>query len=304
MQDLSDGIDFAVLAMGLFGIAEILRNLENPEARNVVRGRIGRLLPSRDDLRRSFGPIVRGDRARVDARHPARQRRRARRRSPPTRWKRSSPTIRRASASGAIEGVAGPEAANNAGAQTAFIPLLTLGIPPNAVMALMVGAMTIHGIIPGPQVMTKNPSLFWGMIASMWIGNLMLLIINLPLIGLWVRLLKVPYRLMFTTILLFCCIGIYSINNNPADVYFTAFFGFVGYVLIKLGLEPAPMLLGFVLGRLMEEKLRQALALSDGSFMTFVERPVSAVLLVLALAVMVVAVLPAVRKGREEAFQE
>ena len=200
--------------------------------------------------------------------------------------------------------MAGPESANNAGAQTAFIPLLTLGIPPNAVMALMVGAMTIHGVIPGPQVMTKAPSLFWGMIASMWIGNLILLIINLPLIGLWVRLLKVPYRLLFIMILLFCCIGIYSINNNPSDVYFTAFFGLVGYVLIKLGLEPAPMLLGFVLGRLMEEKLRQALALSEGSFMTFVERPVSAVLLLLALAVMVIAVLPAVRKGREEAFQE
>jgi putative tricarboxylic transport membrane protein len=205
---------------------------------------------------------------------------------------------------GAIEGVAGPEAANNAGAQTAFIPLLTLGIPPNAVMALMVGAMTIHGVIPGPLVMTKNPSLFWGMIASMWIGNLMLLIINLPLIGLWVRLLKVPYRLLFVMILLFCCIGIYSINNNPSDVYFMAFFGLVGYVLIKLGLEPAPMLLGFVLGRLMEEKLRQALALSEGSFMTFVERPVSAALLLLALAIMVIAVLPTVRKGREEAFQE
>jgi putative tricarboxylic transport membrane protein len=168
----------------------------------------------------------------------------------------------------------------------------------------MVGAMTIHGIIPGPLVMSKSPTLFWGMIASMWIGNLMLLVINLPLIGLWVRLLKVPYRLMFTAILLFCCIGIYSINNNPADVYFTAFFGFVGYALIKLGLEPAPMLLGFVLGRLMEEKLRQALALSEGSFMTFVERPVSAGLLVVALAIMVLAVLPTVRKGREEAFQE
>jgi putative tricarboxylic transport membrane protein len=205
---------------------------------------------------------------------------------------------------GAIEGVAGPEAANNAGAQTAFIPLLTLGIPPNAVMALMVGAMTIHGVIPGPLVMTKSPDLFWGMIASMWIGNVMLLIINLPLVGVWVRLLKVPYRLMFTIIVLFCSIGIYSINNNPADVYFTAFFGFVGYVLIKLGLEPAPMLLGFVLGRLMEEKLRQALALSEGSFMTFVERPVSAVLLLMALVVIVVAVLPAVRKGREEAFQD
>ena len=220
-------------------------------------------------------------RARLDARHPAGQRRRARAvrvlyageedRRDPSRFGR-----------GAIEGVAGPEAANNAGAQTAFIPLLTLGIPPNAVMALMVGAMTIHGIIPGPQVMTKNPDLFWGMIASMWIGNLMLLIINLPLVGLWVRLLKVPYRLMFPAILLFCCIGIYSINNNPSDVFLTAFFGLVGYVFIKLGLEPAPMLLGFVLGRLMEEKLRQALALSEGSFMTFAERPVSAALLLLA----------------------
>ena len=301
--DLADGIDFAVLAMGVFGIAEILRNLESPEARNVVHGTIGRLLPSWADLRRSFGPIVRatglGSALGILPGNGAvlapfasytLEKKLAK---DPSRFGR-----------GAIEGVAGPEAANNAGAQTAFIPLLTLGIPPNAVMALMGGAMTIHGVIPGPQVMTKNPSLFWGMIASMWIGNLMLLVINLPLIGLWVRLLKVPYRLLFTTILLFCCIGIYSINNNPSDVYFTAFFGFVGYALIRLGLEPAPMLLGFVLGRLMEEKLRQALALSDGSFMTFVERPVSAALLVLALAVMVVAVLPAVRKGREEAFQE
>ena len=152
--------------------------------------------------------------------------------------------------------------------------------------------------------MTKNPSLFWGMIASMWIGNLMLLVINLPLVGLWVRLLRVPYRLMFPAILLFCCIGIYSINNNPADVFFTAFFGFVGYALIKFGLEPAPMLLGFVLGRLLEEKLRQALVLSRGSLMTFVERPVSAVLLVLAAAILIVALLPAVRRGREDAFTE
>jgi putative tricarboxylic transport membrane protein len=204
---------------------------------------------------------------------------------------------------GAIEGVAGPEAANNAGAQTAFIPLLTLGIPPNAVMALMVGAMTIHGVIPGPQVMTKNPELFWGMIASMWIGNLMLLIINLPLIGLWVRLLKVPYRVMFTIIMLFCCIGIYSINNNPSDVFLTAFFGAIGYVFIKLSLEPAPLLLGYVLGRLMEEKLRQALALSEGSFWTFAERPLSAALLVLALGVMVVAILPTVSRRRDHAFQ-
>jgi putative tricarboxylic transport membrane protein len=302
-SDLADGIDFAVLAMGVFGIAEILRNLENPEARDVVRGHIGRLLPSTGDLRRAFGPILRatglGSALGILPGNGA------------VLAPFASYTLEKKLAKdpsrfgkGAIEGVSGPEAANNAGAQTAFIPLLTLGIPPNAVMALMVGAMTIHGVIPGPQVMSKNPSLFWGMITSMWIGNLMLLVINLPLIGLWVRLLKVPYRLLFTTILLFCCIGIYSINNNPSDVYFTAFFGFVGYALIRLGLEPAPMLLGFVLGRLMEEKLRQALALSDGSFLTFVERPVSAALLLIALAIMLIAVVPAVRRTREEAFQE
>jgi putative tricarboxylic transport membrane protein len=303
IAELSDGVDFAVLAMGVFGIAEILRNLENPEARNAVVSKIGRLLPSLGDLRRCLGPILRGTGVgSILGILPgngavlgpfasyAMEKKLAR---DPSRFGR-----------GAIEGVAGPESANNAGAQTSFIPLLTLGIPPNAVMALMVGAMTIHGLIPGPQVMSKHPSLFWGMIASMWIGNLFLLIINLPLIGLWVRLLKVPYRLMFTTILLFCAIGIYSINNNPYDVYFTAFFGLAGYVFIKLGLEPAPMLLGFVLGRLMEEKLRQALALSEGSFMTFVERPVAAVLLVLAAAVMVIAVLPAVSRSREKAFKE
>ena len=303
LTDLSDGIDFAVLAMGLFGFAEILRNLENPESRDVVRAQIGRLLPSLPDLRQSIGPILRGiGLGSVLGILPGNgavlgpfasyslEKKIAK---DPSRFGR-----------GAIEGVAGPEAANNAGAQTAFIPLLTLGIPPNAVMALMVGAMTIHGVIPGPQVMTKNPELFWGMVASMWIGNLMLLVINLPLIGLWVRLLKVPYRLMFPSILVFCCIGIYSINNNPADVLLTAFFGFAGYALYKFGFEPAPLLLGFVLGRLLEEKLRQALVISRGSFWTFVERPVSGGLLLVALIVMVIAVLPAMRKRREEAFQE
>jgi putative tricarboxylic transport membrane protein len=303
LADLSDGIDFAVMAMGVFGFAEILRNLETPEARDVVRGTIGRLLPSTADLKQSLLPIVRGTGVGAIlgilpgngavlgpfASYSIEK-----------KLARDSSRFGR----GAIEGVAGPEAANNAGAQTAFIPLLTLGIPPNAVMALMVGAMTIHGIIPGPQVMTKNPTLFWGMVASMWIGNLMLLIINLPLVGLWVRLLKVPYRLMFPAILIFCCIGIYSINNNPADVLLTAFFGGVGYVLYKVGFEPAPLLLGFVLGRLMEEKLRQALVLSRGSFVTFVERPVSGGLLLVALAVLVVAVMPAIRKRREEAFVE
>jgi putative tricarboxylic transport membrane protein len=289
--------------MGVFGFTEILRNLDNPEARRVVRRSIGRLLPSREDLRRSAAPILRGTALGAAlgilpgngavlgpfASYTV-EKKLAR---DPSRFGR-----------GAIEGVAGPEAANNAGAQTAFIPLLTLGIPPNAVMALMVGAMTIHGIIPGPQVMTRSPDLFWGMVASMWIGNLFLLIINLPLIGLWVRLLKVPYRLMFPTIVLFCSIGIYSVNNNPDDVVFAAFFGLVGYTLIKLGFEPAPLLLGFVLGRLMEEKLRQALVLSRGSFLTFVERPVSAGLLLVAIVVLAVAVLPAVRRRREEAFEE
>ena len=300
---LSDGLDFAVLAMGLFGFAEVIRNLENPETRDVVKKAVGRLLPSLSELRQSAAPIARGTAVGSTlgilpgngavlgpfASYTIEKKLS----DDPSRFGK-----------GAIEGVAGPEAANNAGAQTAFIPLLTLGIPPNAVMALMVGAMTIHGIIPGPQVMTKNPDLFWGMIASMWIGNLMLLIINLPLIGLWVKLLNVPYRLMFPAILLFCCIGIYSINNQPMDVAFTAFFGLVGYLLIKLGFEPAPMLLGFVLGRLMEEKLRQALIISRGSFMTFIERPISAGLLVVAVIIMVIAVLPSISKKRDTVFTE
>jgi putative tricarboxylic transport membrane protein len=300
---LSDGIDFAVLAMGVFGFAEVLRNLENPETRDVVRTKIGRLLPSWEDIKQSIAPCLRGTfiggtlgilpgngavlgpfASYTIEKKLAKD---------PSRFGR-----------GAIEGVAGPESANNAGAQTAFIPLLTLGIPPNAVMALMVGAMTIHGIIPGPQVMTKNPDLFWGMIASMWIGNLMLLIINLPLVGVWVKLLQVPYRLMFPAILIFCSIGIYSVNNQPVDVAFTALFGLFGYLLIKLGFEPAPMLLGFVLGKLMEEKLRQALIISRCSFMTFIERPISLGLLLVAVAILVIALLPSMSKKRDEVFTE
>jgi putative tricarboxylic transport membrane protein len=303
IQQLSDGIDFAPLAMGIFGFAEIIRNLEEPEARDVVRGKIGKLLPSWAEIKQSIPPVLRG--TGIGAilgilpgngavlgpfASYAMEKKLAK---DPSRFGK-----------GAIEGVAGPESANNAGAQTAFIPLLTLGIPPNAVMALMVGAMTIHGIIPGPQVMTKNPELFWGMIASMWIGNAMLVIINLPLVGMWVKLLKVPYRLMFPAILIFCAIGIYSINNSIQDVYFTAFFALVGYIMIKLGFEPAPMLLGFVLGKLMEEKLRQALILSRGNFMTFVERPVSATLLAVAAIMLIIALLPAMSKKREQAFQE
>ncbi|MBS7695915.1 MULTISPECIES: tripartite tricarboxylate transporter permease [unclassified Chelatococcus] len=300
---LADGIDFAILAMGIFGFAEVLRNLEVTEHRDVVRKAIGRLLPSLAELRQSAPAILRGtviggtlgilpgngavlgpfasySLEKKIAKEPRRF------------------------GHGAIEGVAGPESANNAGAQTSFIPLLTLGIPPNAVMALMVGAMTIHGIVPGPQVMTRNPNMFWGMIASMWMGNLMLLIINLPLIGLWVKLLKVPYRLMFPAILIFSSIGVYSINNSPADVVFTAVFAIIGYGILKLGFEPAPLLLGYVLGKLMEENLRRALIISRGDLMIFVERPVSAALLLVAVALLVIAVLPSIRKSRDEVFTE
>ena len=300
---LGNGIDFAVLAMGLFGIAELLRSLENPEARDVVKGQIGSVLPSLAEIRQSLKAIARGTglgtilgalpgngAVLAPFASYALEKKTAK---DPSRFGR-----------GAIEGVAGPEAANNAGAQAAFIPLLTLGIPPNAVMALMVGAMTIHGIVPGPQVMTRNPDLFWGMIASMWIGNLALLIINLPLVGLWVKLLKVPYRFMFPAILAFCCIGVYSINNQVSDVLLTGCFGLMGYALLKMGFELAPLLLGFVLGGLIEDTFRRAMDLSHGSMMTFIERPISAGLLVLGAVVLVVAVLPSVAGKREEVFAE
>ena len=205
---------------------------------------------------------------------------------------------------GNIRGVAAPEAANNAGAQTSFIPLLTLGIPPNAVMALMVGAMTIHNIQPGPQVMTSNPQLFWGLIASMWIGNLMLVILNLPLIGMWIKLLTVPYRFLFPAIVLFCAIGVYSTNNNTFDIWMVAAFGFVGYVFLKLGVEPAPLLLGFILGPMMEENLRRALLLSRGDWFVFATRPLSASLLGAALVLLVIVLLPSIRNKRAEAFVE
>jgi putative tricarboxylic transport membrane protein len=302
-MEISDGLNVAVIAMGMFGFAEILRNLESTQARDVVHGAIGRLLPNRSDVKQAAAPIGRGTLiGAILGLLPG---------NGAVLGPFASYTIEKKLAQdpsrfgrGAIEGLAGPESANNAGAQTAFIPLLTLGIPPNAVMALMVGAMTIHGIVPGPQIMTKQPNLFWGMIASMWLGNLMLLIINLPLIGLWVRLLKVPYRLMFPSIILLCCIGIYSVNNSPIEVVMTAGFGLFGYALVKFGFEPAPLLLGFVLGRLMEEKLRQALVISRGSFMTFLERPLSAGLLVLSLILVIIAVLPSIRQSREQVFKE
>lgn len=302
-SEISDGIDFAVIAMGLFGFAEILKNLESPEQRDVVKSRIGSLMPTRDDMRQSLAPIFRGTLVgSILGILPG---------NGAVLGPFASYTLEKKLAAdpsrfgkGAIEGVAGPESANNAGAQTAFIPLLTLGIPPNAVMALMLGAMTLKGIIPGPEVITKQPQLFWGMIASMWIGNAMLLIINLPLIGLWVRLLQVPYRLLFPAIVLFCCIGIYSINNNPLDVYLTAMFAVFGYALMKFGFEPAPLLLGFVLGRLMEEKLRQALSISRGNFATFIQEPLSATLLAAAVLLVLMAALPSIQRGREKVFVE
>jgi len=303
IRELADGINFTTIAIGLFGIAEIVRNLERAEQRGVLDQPIRRLLPSWAEIRQSFFPVLRGTglgsmlgilpgNGAVLAPYASYtlEKRIAR---DPSRFGR-----------GAIEGVAGPEAANNAGAQTSFIPLLTLGIPPNAVMALMVGAMTIQGIVPGPQVMTTRPDLFWGMIASMWIGNAMLVIINLPLIGLWVRLLSVPYRLLYPAILLFGCIGVFSINSSYVDVLLVAFFGAVGYGLMKLGFEPAPLLLAFVLGPLMEENLRRALQISRGDPMVFMNRPISAVLLVVALGLLLLVLSPAVRRKREEAFHE
>ena len=205
---------------------------------------------------------------------------------------------------GNIRGIAAPESANNAGSQTSFIPLLTLGIPPNAVMALMVGAMTIHNIQPGPQVMTSNPELFWGLIASMWIGNAMLVILNLPLIGIWIKLLTVPYRFLFPAIVLFCAIGVFSTNNNTFDVWMVGIFGVVGYLFVKLGCEPAPLLLGFILGPMMEENLRRALLLSRGDWSVFVTRPLSASLLAAGALLLVIVLLPSIKSKREEAFVE
>jgi putative tricarboxylic transport membrane protein len=302
--ELSDGIGFANVAMGVFGFAEIIRNLEvSKESRDIVQSKIKGLMPTKKDLKDSSGAIARGTiigsilgilpgGGAVVASFAAY-----------TVEKRISKHPERFG-KGAIEGVAAPEAANNAAAQTSFIPLLTLGIPPNAVMALMVGAMTIHGIVPGPQVMTEQPELFWGMIASMWLGNLMLVIINLPLVGLWVSLLRVPYRLLFPSIVVFCCIGIYSINNSATDVLIAAAFGLVGYWLTKHEFEPAPLVLAFVLGPLMEENLRRAMLIARGDPSVFVTRPISAGLLFVAVAMLTLAMLPLIRRRRDEVFVE
>jgi putative tricarboxylic transport membrane protein len=288
----------------VFGFAEILINLEKQgEERSILHEKLSRLWPTKQEAKDSWPAVVRGTIVgsllgilpgggallssfaaygleKKVAKDPSRF------------------------GKGAIQGVAGPESANNAAAQTSFIPLLTLGIPPNAVMALMVGAMTIHNIQPGPQVMTSNPSLFWGLIVSMWIGNLMLIVLNLPLIGMWIKLLTVPYRMLYPAILLFCCIGVYSLSNSTWDVYTTALFGFIGYIFVKLECEPAPLMLGFVLGPMMEENLRRAMLLSRGDPTTFFTRPISLGLLIAAGALLLIVAAPALQKKRAEVFVE
>jgi TctA family transporter len=303
IPELTDGIDFAAVAMGVFGFSEIMNNVQQKEEREVFLGKISHLYPDWSDIKAATGPVLRGTAigsalgilpggGAVMASF-------------------ASYTIEKKIAkhpelfgTGAIQGVAGPESANNAASQTSFIPLLTLGIPGNAVMALMVGAMTIHNIQPGPQVMTANPELFWGLIASMWIGNLMLVILNLPLIGLWVKLLKVPYRILYPAILMICSIGVYTLNYNVFDIWMTAFFGLVGYVWSKLKCEGAPLLLGLVLGPMMEENFRRALLLSRGEFSTFVTRPLSLSLLIIAAILVLIVASPSIRKKREETFVE
>ncbi|MBL0919279.1 MAG: tripartite tricarboxylate transporter permease [Hydrogenophaga sp.] len=306
VPELTDGISFVVVAMGIFGYGEIIANLAQDESkREVFTGKVKGIMPTAEDFKRMFPAMIRGTALGSAlgilpgggallssfAAYTVEKK---------TKLKPGEVPF----GQGNIRGVAAPESANNAGSQTSFIPLLTLGIPPNAVMALMVGAMTIHNIQPGPQVMTSNPDLFWGLIASMWIGNAMLIILNLPLIGMWIKLLTVPYRWLYPAIVLFCAIGVYSTNNNSFDIWMVALFGLIGYAFIKLGCEPAPLLLGFILGPMMEEYLRRALLISRGDWSVFVTRPISASLLAAAALLLVIVLLPAVKKKREEAFVE
>lgn len=305
LDELQDGIDFVPLSMGLFGFAEIMRNLEGDMSRSLVPNKVKNILPSWQEIKVSVGPIVRGTALgsilgvlpgggallSSFASYTAEKKLAGDKADPPFGY-------------GNIRGVAGPESANNAGAQTSFVPMLTLGIPSNAVMALMIGAMMIHDIVPGPQVMQSDPGLFWGLIISMWIGNLILVVLNLPMIGVWVQLLRVPYRWLFPAILVFCCIGVYSINNNVWDVWIAIFFGFAGYVFGKLGCETAPLVLGFILGPMMEENLRRAMLLSRGDPSVFVSSPISCGLLIAAVLMVFLVAAPVFRKTREVAFKK
>ena len=303
IPELSDGIGFVIVAMGMFGATEIICNLELKDKREVFTTKVTHLYPTKEDMKRSWAPILRGTALgsflgilpgggallssfgaytleKKISKHPEQF------------------------GKGAIEGVAGPEAANNAGAQTSFIPMLTLGIPGNAVMALMIGALMIQGIAPGPQVMNEKPELFWGLIASMWVGNLMLVVLNLPMIGMWVKLLTVPYRYLFPSILVFMAIGVFSLSNNPFDLLVMAIFGVFGYLCVKLECEPAPLILGFILGPLMEENLRRAMLLSRGDPFVFFQKPISLGFMIASALLLVMVALPALRKKRDEAFAE
>jgi TctA family transporter len=303
LTGLADGIEFVALSMAIYGLAEIACNLETQQTPGIVSGAVGRVWPGLADLRQSAGAILRGTSlgavlgvlpgggallasfaAYTVEKHVAR---------PPRMFGK-----------GDIRGVAAPESANNAGAQTSFIPMLTLGIPGNPTMAMMIGALMIHGISPGPRVMSAHPGLFWGVIASMWIGNLMLVILNLPMVGIWVRLLRVPYRLLYPAIIVFCCIGAYTINSKPFDLAVMAFFALFGYVAFKLDCEPAPLVLGFVLGPMMEENLRRALLISRGDPMVLLAEPISLGFLLAAAGLLIVLALPAIRRTRDEALQE
>jgi putative tricarboxylic transport membrane protein len=303
IPELSDGIGFVVVAMGMFGTAEIIANLDLKDKREVFLAKVTHLYPTKEDLKRSWASILRGTAlgsclgilpggGALLASFGAY-----------TLEKKLSSHPEQFG-KGAIEGVAGPESANNAGAQTSFIPMLTLGIPGNAVMALMIGALMIQGIAPGPQVMNEKPQLFWGLIASMWLGNLMLVVLNLPMIGMWVKLLTVPYRYLYPSILVFMAIGVFSLSNNPFDVLIMAVFGVLGYVCVKLECEPAPMILGFILGPLMEENLRRAMLLSRGDPFVFFQKPISLGFMIAAAILLTIVALPAIRKKREEAFVE
>ncbi len=303
VPELADGIGFVSLAMGLFGICDIISSLEKREKREILKSRLTGFWLSRKDLKACAPAVVRGTvcgsllgilpgGGAILSSFTAYM-----------IEKKSSPDPE-SFGKGNIRGVAAPESANNAAAQTSFVPLLTLGIPPNVVMAMMAGAMMIHGIQPGPRVVSSNPALFWGVIVSMWIGNAILVLLNLPLVGIWVRLLSVPYRLLYPAILLFCCIGLYSVNNNTFDIGLTALCGLLGYVFTKLECEPAPLILGFILGPMMEENLRRGMLHSRGDPSIFFTRPLSLAFLVMAAAMLIVLALPNIRRGREQAFHE
>jgi putative tricarboxylic transport membrane protein len=306
IPELTDGIGFIVIAMGLFGYGEIISNLSKPDdEREVFTAEVHGLMPTLQDFKRMAPAVLRGTAiGSMLGILPGGGALLAAFTAYTIEKKTKLQPGEVPFGKGNIRGVAAPESANNAGSQTSFIPLLTLGIPPNPVMALMVGAMTIHNIQPGPQVMTSNPELFWGLIASMWIGNLMLVILNLPLIGIWIKLLTVPYRFLFPAIVLFCAIGVYSTNNNTFDIWMVAIFGVIGYLFIKLGCEPAPLLLGLILGPMMEENLRRAMLLSRGDWSVFVTRPLSLGLLIAASLLLVIVMLPSIKKKREETFVE